>query len=112
MKQFCIFLSFPPTLKLKDHEAVLHLFKWAKLLHRHVQFGSFPPTLKLKDFLGPQDPEGSTSLILIKPGTINWVPGRIKMYSVSCVKSAQNLPVRVMRNTDDNWNGLSGVLMH
>ena len=33
----------------------------------------------------PQDPEGSTSLILIKPGTMNWVPGRIKMYSVSCI---------------------------
>ena len=41
-----------------------------------------------RDFLGPQDTEGSTSLVLIKPGTMIWVPGLIKILealpSISC----------------------------
>ncbi len=58
---------------------------WHHYIFRQSHSSDFAQEIGNRDFLGPQDPEGSTSLILIKPGTMNWGPGRIKMYSVSCV---------------------------
>ena len=69
----------PSSTNQKSHEKGSRNFSIFKCLSLILRF--------IRDFLGPQDPEGSTctSLILIKPGTMDWVQGRIKMYSVSCI---------------------------